>query len=122
MKNYRDLLGVKYTPQGRSIEEGFDCYGLAIEVLKRNGITLIDVFDKNVSNVENMLIALNSIPHTVLNKPEENCLIELSVFGEPKHIAVYIGSGYIIHTSKTTGVIIEPLHRYSTRIKGIYKV
>lgn len=122
MNNYRHLLGVKYTPNGRSIEEGFDCYGLAIEVLKENDITLVDVFNPTISHTENMNIAVSSIPHTTLSKPVENCLIEMSVFGEPNHIAVYIGSGYIIHTSSKTGVIIEPLHRFSTRIKGIYKV
>lgn len=41
--SYRDLIGVPYKVHGRSIEDGLDCYGLAIEVLRRNGIRLDDV-------------------------------------------------------------------------------
>lgn len=122
MKDYRHLLGVKYTSNGRSIEEGFDCYGLAIEVLRENNIDLVDVFNPKVSTSDNMMYAVKSIPHKTLSKPEENAIIELSVFGEPIHIAIYIGEGYIIHATTTKGVVIEPLHRFKTRIKGIYKV
>lgn len=125
MKSYSDLIGIKYKSHGRNKEEGFDCYGLAIEVLRRNGITLIDVFYKEVNKDENKKTinkAKEIIPHIVLEKPLENSIIELSVYGEPSHIAVYIGDGYIIHATQNKGVVIEPLHIYKNRIRGIYKV
>lgn len=122
MSDYRDLIGVKYTPHGRSIEEGFDCYGIGIEVLKRDNIVLPDVFKGNLSNAENLRYALKEIPHETLENPQKNCIIELSVYGDPCHIAIYIGEGLIIHSTYKYGVRIQPLHIYSTRIRGIYKV
>ena len=121
--DYRDLLGVKFKVHGRSIEEGFDCYGLAIEVLRRNGITMPDVFYKDLESREVIHDELHSIiPHKRIEKPENYCIIEIAVKEEPIHIAVYIGGGMMIHTTYKTGVIIEPLVRYNKRILGYYKV
>lgn len=39
-----DLLGVRFRDHGRSKSEGFDCYGLAIEVSRRLGHTLDDLW------------------------------------------------------------------------------
>ena len=121
--DYRDLLGVKFKVHGRSIEEGFDCYGLAIEVLRRNGITMPDVFYKDLNNRDIVHDELHSIiPHKRIEKPENCCIIEIAVNNEPVHIAVYIGNGMMIHTTYDTGVVIEPLVRYKKRILGYYKV
>lgn len=120
---YRDLIGVKFTVHGRSIEEGFDCYGLAIEVLRRNGITLPDVFYDNLDTRKELHEELHaSIPHQKIENPEKNCIIEIAVHGEPIHIGVYIGYGLVIHTTYKTGVIIEPLAHFRKRILGCYKV
>lgn len=116
---YSDLLGVKYTPHGRSIEEGFDCYGLVIEVLKRNNIFLPDLY--YASEKEYLKLSKELKENGVkINKPELNCIVELEVLGVPKHIAVYIGEGYIIHTTKV--VVIEQLNHYNKKIKGFWKV
>lgn len=121
--DYRDLLGVKFKVHGRSKEEGFDCYGLAIEVLKRNGIELKDAFYKDLENRGDVHEELHaSIPHLRIEKPEVCCIIELSVHGEPLHVGVYIGDGMMIHTTKKTRVVIEPLAHYKNRILGYYKV
>lgn len=120
---YRDLLGVKFKVHGRSKEEGFDCYGLAIEVLRRNGITLEDAFYKNLDNRQSVHEELHSkISHIRIEKPENCCIIELSVGGEPLHVGVYIGNGMMIHTTRKTRVVIEPLAHYKNRILGYYKV
>ena len=61
---YEDLLGTKFKVHGRSKEEGFDCYGLAIEVLRRNGIELKDAFYKDLDNREEVHEELHaSISH-----------------------------------------------------------
>lgn len=120
---YRDLLGVKFKVHGRSIKEGFDCYGLAIEVLRRNGITLKDAFYDNLDIRPELHEQLHSlIPNERIDKPENCCIIEIEVHGEPLHVAVYIGDGMIIHTTRKTRVVIEPLVHYKNRILGYYKV
>lgn len=121
--NYNDLLGVKFTVHGRNKEDGFDCYGLAIEVLKRNGIVLKDVFYEKLEN-ENE-IRKNAFLNTKTKRIgylKKNCIILLTVNGEPNHIAVYIGDGFIIHATKTNGVVIQPIHIWKKRIEGIYEI
>lgn len=121
--DYRDLLGIKFKVHGRSKEEGYDCYGLAIEVLRRNGITLKDVFYDSLETRQELHEELhNDIPHKRIEKPEINCIIEIAVHGEPLHIGVYIGKGLMIHTTSSTRVVIEPLVHYKNRILGYYKV
>lgn len=121
--NYTDLLGIKFKVHGRNKEEGFDCYGLAIEVLKRNGIILKDVFYEKLENEDE--IRKNAFLKTKSKKIDslkKNCIILLTVKGEPTHIAVYIGDGFIIHATKNSGVVIQPLHIWKKRIEGMYEI
>lgn len=119
----RDLIGCKFKVHGRTKEEGFDCYGLAIEVLRRNGITLPDVFYDTIENRQTIYNALyDSIPSTKIDNPENMCIILISENDQPVHIGVYIGDGQFIHTTHKTGVVIEPLYRWKPKIVGYYKV
>lgn len=121
--DYTDLLGTKFKIHGRSKKEGFDCYGLAIEVLKRNGVELPDIIYQSLDERNIIHDELHSlIPNVRIANPEINCIIELCVHGEPLHVGVYLGNGLFIHSTKDIGVIIEPIKRYSKRIKGYYKV
>lgn len=122
---YDDLIGVPYKIHGRSKEEGFDCYGLLIELMKRDGVTLPDYLYKTINKEDSMLVyqqAINGIPHIKLDKPIPKCLVLMNIYGEARHIGMYIGAGRIIHTMKATGVIIENLKRWENRINGFYKV
>jgi hypothetical protein len=120
----RDLVGVKYKPHGRTKEDGLDCYGVALIVLNREGIFLPDLFNydankKDKSDVKEILE--HGIPHEKIDKPEKNCIIELTVCGMPSHVGVYLGNGEFIHATKS-GVTIEPLRRWEKRVKGYYRV
>jgi cell wall-associated NlpC family hydrolase len=120
----RDLVGVKYAPHGRTVEEGLDCYGVALLVLGREGIYLPDVFyagTEREANRDIMRMLEQGIPHEKLDKPEKNCIIELTVCGMPCHIGVYLGDGEFIHATKY-GVTVEPLRRWEKRVKGYYRI
>lgn len=118
---YKDLLGVKFKTHGRSKEEGFDCYGLAIEVLRRNGITLNDVFYEDTEESDILDNAFKGTVSTKIDNLQENCIILISVKSQPLHIAIYIGDGLMIHATHS-GVLIEPVRRWKNRIVGLYKV
>lgn len=45
---YEDLLGVQYKEHGRSVQDGFDCYGLVIECCRRAGTPIPDLFYSDV--------------------------------------------------------------------------
>jgi hypothetical protein len=68
----RDLIGVKYKPHGRTIEEGLDCRRAALIVLGRESIHLPDVFNydadkKDKSDVKKILE--RGIPYLKLDRP-----------------------------------------------------
>jgi hypothetical protein len=63
-----------------------------------------------------------TIPNEKLEKPEENCIIELNVLGWPSHIGIYIGNGDFIHASRNSGVVVDKLYRWGNRVKGFYRV
>lgn len=119
---YTDLLGVRFKPHGRNKTEGYDCYGVAIEVLKRNGITMPDVYYSSLKQDDDWWNDFNS-HFTKIDKPEENCIVEISSYSQKRgHIAVYIGNGMIIHSMIKTGVCIEKLSHYEHKIEGYYRV
>lgn len=119
----RDLIGCKFKVHGRNKEEGFDCYGLAIEVLRRNGIILPDVFYDNLDNKENTYQEIiNKAQYIKIEKPQEMCIILINEKNNPTHVGVYLGSGKFIHSTHVTGVIIEPLHAWLNKVEGFYKV
>jgi cell wall-associated NlpC family hydrolase len=120
----RDLIGVKYKPHGRTVEEGFDCYGLALAVLEREGIHLPDMADYDANQKDQSAaraILERGIPHEKLDRPEKNCLVEITVCGVPNHVGVCVGGGEFIHATKY-GVAVEPLWRWKKRIQGYYRV
>lgn len=120
----KDLVGIPYKDHGRD-SSGMDCYGIVIEVLRRIGINVPDVFyrDTNIdTNKITMEILEKGIPNTKLDNPEEGAVVEILVMGQPSHVGVCLGDGTFIHALKKIGVVIEPLSRYRHKIKGFYRV
>lgn len=119
----RDLIGTPFKVHGRSKEEGFDCYGLLIEIYKRQGIELPDINYKSLTEqeaVSNQLHLINRVEK--IDKLENNCIIEIAVDNIPMHVGYYIGEGQFIHCREKFGTIIEPVYRWKSKIMGLYKV
>lgn len=118
--NIRDLIGVRFKTHGRTKEEGFDCYGLIIEILKRNKIVLPDLFYEDIYVVSDddfkRLFRFEKI-----EKPEYLCII-LFKFSKRTHVGVYIGGGEFVHATEDYGVILDKLHRWKKLVTGYYKV
>ena len=118
----RDLIGCKYKVHGRSKEEGFDCLGIDIEVLKRNGIEIPDVNYDSPEQYESVFVAEQSkVEYRKVERPCELAIIVFTVRGEPTHTGIYLGEGLFIHATKG-GVRVEPLHRWEKRVEGYYVV
>lgn len=112
MINIDDILGVRYTHNGRDLNKGFDCYGLAIEVEKRFGHSLPDL-DSFKSNDRDFVackdIALGELKGKIqeVDSPEkEGDVILFNNKSVLSHIGVYLGNGKFIHCNKY-GVHIE---------------
>ena len=117
MIDVSDLIGLPYCDNGRG-PDGFDCYGLAIEVEKRLGKKLLDAVyenhDKELSDKWRPL--LNVRPSDFIT---EGALLEIHV-GNTLHIAVALDSTRMIHATTNQGVRISKIAAY--KLAGIYEV
>ena len=133
MIQYRDLIGVKFTNRGRSMEEGFDCYGLVQEIYRRYGMTIPDYtadFD-DLEKVNALITSKTAITSNWrrIGKGEElpvPCLMAIR-FGTPSgivnHTGCYIGNGHFIHIRSNIGVCVDRIDSPAWRlvIEGFYE-
>ena len=125
MIHYDDLIGIPFVNEGRSLE-GFDCYGLAMEVFRRSGIALPDlkVCCRDAERIGKTFKEQRPmwVEHKVGNLPVP-CLIGIkfnSVWCN--HSGVYIGNGMFIHTREKIGVNVDEIDNpmWSKKIVGYY--
>lgn len=106
-----DLLGIRYKHNGRT-KEGFDCYGLAIEVERRFGHELPDMDEFKSRDRDFMVckdMALTKVVKKVKEVPvptKEGDVILFNNGSILNHIGVYLGDGKYIHCNKY-GVHVE---------------
>ncbi len=116
MSKYTDLIGCPFVGSGRDYHTGLDCYGLAEEVFRRNGIEIPE-YDEDYRNIElvtkTMKGGLSKPCWKKIEKGEKIPVPALMAirFGVPEpfvnHVGIYIGHGKFIHTRENTGVVIE---------------
>jgi hypothetical protein len=53
--------------------------------------------------------------------PEFGDIIIVEVLGIPSHIGVYIGSGRMLHSTRSKGCVIEKVSRHAKVIEGFYR-
>jgi cell wall-associated NlpC family hydrolase len=125
MHVYSDLIGKEYREIGDNTPGRYDCWELAVEVLKRYDI---HVPDYGINCHE--YIYINEV---IEGKRRENSWYEcgkivpaLIVF-RPRlnmcgHVGVYIGNNQFIHSTEKKGVCIESLSSilWKNRIDGFY--
>lgn len=122
MIDVSDLVGVPFKVHGRNVEDGVDCYGLAIEVERRYGIHLVDVLydsiepDSKKSTME-LVFGANKFERSEF--PQEGCLAAINGADSP-HCGVCLGEGLIIHATRNLGVVVQKAHRLN--VDGYYRV
>lgn len=116
MIEINDLLGVPYKDHGRD-KNGFDCYGLAIEVSKRFGYKLDDVLysTHDIALSDANKPTLNVTP---INKPQAGAILEMNYKNE-LHIGVCLNSREFIHMTRT-GCRVNRIGTITVR--GIYGI
>jgi cell wall-associated NlpC family hydrolase len=130
MMNLNDLIGTPFCNHGRDVHTGLDCYGLVMEVYRRQGIELPE-YDADYNDAEKIS---GIIHHQARSKHWQECRQPLPVpcvlairFGTApgviNHTGVYIGNGKFIHIREKTGVVIDRLDSPAWRgvIAGFYE-
>lgn len=117
-----DLIGVKYKPHGRD-KNGYDCYGLVMEVEKRFGYNLPDFsYTETDGKIDaEAETALKGGDMMRIGSPVPGAIILLqNVQGMKTHIGVYLGDGMFIHSHIKRNVCVDSVESYRHSIAGVY--
>lgn len=122
MIDVSDLIGIPYKEHGRGVD-GYDCYGLVMEVERRIGVELPDydyeVHSDSLTN-EKVEEAIDSGRAVKIPTFADGAMVLVSNGrGQKSHIGVYVGDGMICHCDKH-GVHLEPEGAFRARLQGIY--
>ena len=120
MIEVNDLIGASYKDHGRD-KEGYDCYGLCIEVARRAGYRLDDVY------YEDHDVALSHLHAPTLNvhkidAPKEGALLEMETHtktGTELHLGVGLNETEFIHMTRL-GCRVNRIGTF--KIRGIYGI
>lgn len=118
-KRVHELIGVPYVTGGRGLN-GYDCYGLIIDLLKDDGIEIPDY--KSPEEAEKVVAIFNSeIRHWKECELRDGAVLLFRVPGN-FHVGYYLGKDMFIHTWKHSGgVIVERFSDWKRRLVGIYE-
>lgn len=120
MLDVSDLIGIPYVKNGRGLSDGgYDCYGLAIEVEKRIGNHLVDIFYSDERNEKLVEEAASTINVEKTDTIIIGTLLEIWLKGE-LHIGVAISEELFIHCTYNQGVRVSRISSYP--IANKYKV
>lgn len=127
----RNYIGIPFISKGRT-HEGCDCYGLARLVwTEQYGFVRLPLLDGNYTNALNAGTTrplFDFYMPLILGKrkdePDTADAVVILVRGQPTHLAVYAGDGYILHTTVHTGSVLQRLsdRDLAGRIEGFYGV
>lgn len=123
MVKYDDLIGVPYVNGGRDPKTGLDCWGLAIEMFRRQGLQLPPYLVDATRTELCMSLFESGKPKWVeLEEPESGCVVLIRFIGNPlpSHCGVYVGYGEFIH-AEHTAVQVDRVARWGPRIIGYFK-
>lgn len=131
MLYYESLVGSRYAKGGRG-PDGYDCYGLLIELFRREGIEIPDYASPEDRDAIALLMAKekgkwrevwgrgNPTPFD-LRKVEPHHVLLISIQGIPFHVGMCVARNKFIHVwEKCGGAIVEPITRWQHRIVGVY--
>jgi cell wall-associated NlpC family hydrolase len=119
---YDDLIGIPFVDGGRD-KNGYDCFGLVLELLERQGY---DIQDYDISAFD--LISINGEltkqqeKWTKLDNPITGCVILLAngCTADANHIGIVIDDYNFIHSYAYSGVCISKIKRWKSHILGYY--
>jgi cell wall-associated NlpC family hydrolase len=122
--NYSDLLGKPFLYGGRG-PDAYDCYGLAVELYKREGLNLPDYPSKDDPDYQNTNFAHGADNYfEQVTEPQPLDIVLFQIMPRfISHCGVYVGHGRFVHILRKTSVTCEELASpvWENRNRGIYR-
>jgi cell wall-associated NlpC family hydrolase len=117
-KDYSNLIGVPYSK--------LNCWELCQKFYEQVlNLPLSQYFDSAYTedkNYVNSLIRSSERDFTKVKSPKFGDLITIKIRGVECHVAIFVGEGLMLHTSKKTGSVIDRIARWNTVIVGYYSI
>lgn len=122
--NFVKYIGIPFVDGGRDLN-GLDCWGLVKLIYKEQyNIDLPEYYISAMATVS-ITAEMRAEEHKwiKLEQPEAPCLVVINLTCGPwaDHVGVYLGVGKFIHCYKRSGVVIDRLSHWQSRIIGYYK-
>lgn len=116
---YDDLIGIPYKEHGRSKSEGFDCYGLCVEMCRRAGTPLADPY--SISSLESADVGdlIGGVNLARTDGPVVGGIVECE-YGGFLHAGYVVSRTLMIHATTDKGVRVSPIA--AMRAKAFYRV
>lgn len=123
----RACVGAPFRHQGRSLETGIDCAGLAILVCQGLGLDVCDVSGYGRVPANGQLEAALSAQAHLSQRAEASDrqpgdLLLMRFVVEPQHLAILTAEGTIVHAYESAGICCEHLldDCWASRIVAAY--
>jgi cell wall-associated NlpC family hydrolase len=122
---YTDLLGKRFEYGGRG-PDSFDCYGIAVELYRRAGLTLPDYTSTDSPEGQGFGFAHGAENHFDVVNGDLHPLDIILFQVVPRfitHCGVYVGHGRFVHIMQRTSVACEELASpvWLHRNRGVYR-
>lgn len=116
--DFSKLIGTPY--------ETLDCWGIVREFYKIvYGLELKQYYGEIPETrdmARNIVYASMKDFEEIKTGKQFGDILLIKLFGIESHIAVYLGNGTMLHTSKHSGCLIEKMTRWEKLVVGIYRV
>ena len=126
----KDYVGIPFVSGGRD-RSGADCYGLVRMVRTEQFGDDLPLFSDdygdadNFAETEKLLRAQRPLlAGRRAEPPDAGDVCVITVHGLPAHLGIYAGGGYLLHTLKKTGSVLQRTGdpHFAGRIEGWYHV
>ena len=97
MTDVSDLIGKPYIPHGRG-KDGYDCYGLTVEVLKRMGLSLRDI-ESSEADISELGMYGSTLNVRKTERTKEGVILAMQYENE-LHLGVCLDEKSFIHATR----------------------
>jgi len=116
-QDYSSLIGIPY--------ETKNCWDIAVELYEKVlGVNLKNYYSgptPDRSTTKN-LIWSNIGEFEKVSTPMFGYIILIKLHGVESHIAIYVGIGKMLHTTRGAGSVIDRVERWKSAIVGFYRI
>lgn len=120
MDNWIDLIGKPFRYGGRGPDH-YDCYGLIMEMNRRNGVEIPDCVSPTNHQEIALLLSDQKRLWKEVSSPKVGDVVCIRIGRFVSHVGYLVSPSSMLHAWESTGVLVEPLSVWSKRIDSYFR-